>query len=73
MQWNNHVNQKEASDYYFVEGTRFWAYDRSLTSRSYCCLPGGGYFVNDTAAQLFDKYATFYKFRNEVPGMDGKS
>ena len=51
-----------------MEGARFWAYDRSFTSRSYCCLPGGGYFVNDTAQELFDKYAIFYNFRNEVPG-----
>ena len=67
MQWNN----AEKTDFYFVEGARFWAYDRSFTSRSYCCLPGGGYFVNDTAQVNFDKYALFHNFRNEVPGMKG--
>lgn len=62
--------QKNQQFILFV-GARFWAYDRSFTSRSYCCLPGGGYFVNDTALVNFDKYAIFYNFRNEVPGMEG--
>ena len=41
--------------HYFVEGTRFWGYDRSFTSRSYCCLPGGGYFENDQPTQPFNR------------------
>ena len=50
---------------FFVEGTQFWAYDRSFTSRSYCCSPGGGYFANDWSTEPFDKWGNFYGFRTE--------
>ena len=42
---------KKQTDFYFIEGTPFWGVDRSFTSSSYCCVPGGGYFV-DGVAQL---------------------
>ena len=38
---------------------------RSYSSRSYCCLPGGGYFENDKAVTPFDRYSIFMNFRME--------
>lgn len=38
---------------------------RSFSSRSYCCLPGGGYFENDVAVTPFDRYSIFMNFRME--------
>ena len=61
-------NLKSGTDFYFIEGTSFWGYDRSFTSRSYCCLPGGGYFVNDQPREPFDRYAIFTDFRVEDEG-----
>ena len=62
------TNNPERTDFYFIEGTGFWGYDRSFTSRSYCCLPGGGYFVNDQPRRNFDKWAIFTDFRVEDEG-----
>lgn len=58
----------DPTDFFFIEGTGFWGYDRSFTSRSYCCLPGGGYFVNDLPRKNFDKWAIFSDFRVEDEG-----
>ena len=38
---------------------------RSFSSRSYCCLPGGGYFKNDVALTPFNRYSIFMNFRME--------
>ena len=38
----------------------------TLISRSYCCIPGGGYFEDDIAIEPFDKYGLFHSFRTEV-------
>ena len=62
------TNNAAKTDFYFIEGTGFWGYDRSFTSRSYCCLPGGGYFVNDQPRQNFSKWAIFSDFRVEDEG-----
>ena len=55
----------DMKDKFFVEGTRFWGYDRSYTSRSYCCHPGAGYFENDQPIVPFDKWAIFSEWRDE--------
>ena len=53
-----------ATDYYFIDGARAWAFDESFSSRSYCCMPGGGYFKNDVALKPFDRWAIFTEFRD---------
>ena len=55
----------DQKDKFFIEGTRFWGYDRSYTSRSYCCHPGAGYFENDQPIVPFDKWAIFSEWRDE--------
>ena len=40
---------------YFIDGARAWGFDQSFNSRSYCCFPGAGYFVNDQPQQQFDR------------------
>ena len=57
--------KQDGKDYFFIEGTRFWGYDRSYTSRSYCCRPGGGYFVNDQPLLPFNRWAIFTEWRDE--------
>ena len=48
----NTVRGDNDGNMFFVEGTKFWAFDRSFTSRSYCCSPGGGYFVNGCIVRI---------------------
>lgn len=57
--------QLDKQEHFFVEGTRFWGYDQSYTSRSYCCLPGGGYFEDDYPVSPFNRWAIFTEFRDE--------
>jgi len=52
-------------EYFFTLGGRFNGFDRSFTSRSYCCSPGGGYFVNDVARAPFNKWSILMNFRSE--------
>lgn len=59
------VKDAGGKNFYFLEGTRFWGFDESFSSRSYCCLPGGGYFKNDQALTPFDRYSVFMNFRLE--------
>ena len=58
-------DKADNKEFYFIEGTRFWGYDKSYTSRSYCCRPGGGYFENDYPITPFEKWAIFTEFRSE--------
>lgn len=44
-------------EYFFTLGGNFNGFDKSFTSRSYCCSPGGGYFVNDVARAPFNKWS----------------
>jgi hypothetical protein len=52
-------------EFYFIEGTRFWGFDKSYSSTSYCCTPGGGYFENDKTIVPFNKWAIFTEFRSK--------
>ena len=62
------TRNEDETDFYFVEGARMWAFDESFTSRSYCCMPGGGYFINDEPVSNFDRYALFTEFRDANMG-----
>jgi len=64
---------KKATDYYYVLGTQYFGFDRSLTSRTYCCMPGGGYFENDLNLEKFDHFAIFTNFRDDSMGNDLKT
>lgn len=52
-------------EYFFTLGAKFNGFDKSFTSRSYCCSPGGGYFVNDVARAPFNKWSILMNFRSE--------
>ena len=54
----------DKTDKFYISGTGQWAFDQSFTSISYCCVTGGGYFLNDEAVQPFDHYALFTEFRD---------
>ena len=54
----------EEGAFYYLEGTKFWAFDKSFASKNFCCFPGGGYFVNDVTLTNYDRYAIFTGFRD---------
>ena len=60
-----------SGDFYFAVGTGFFAVDQSYFSRSYCCVPGGGYFKNDVAVEPFDRWGIFENFRIPDPSRQG--
>ena len=69
--WNNKINRPFwKSRIQIIWYFKFLVFDnffigKSFTSRSYCCLPGGGYFENDFPVEPFNRYGIFTEFRDE--------
>ena len=60
----------EEGNFYYVEGTRFWAFDKAFASKNFCCFPGGGYFINDESYTNYDRWAIFTGFRDAAMAND---